>query len=63
MFSVSKIANGFIIHNNDSETFCKNEKALVTGIRNVLGMKKVGRPPKVNKVAEKVYNGLDSDPF
>jgi hypothetical protein len=61
MFSVEKIGNGYIIKTEDQETFFKNERTLVTGIREVLGMKKVGRPAgKAEKVEEKVFNGLDN---
>lgn len=47
MFSVEKIENGFLLKHGDSETFFKNERALITGVRTALGMKRVGRPKKV----------------
>jgi hypothetical protein len=59
MFAVEKIENGYLLVSDRVETFFKNERALVTGIREVLGMKKVGRPA-AKKVEEKVFNGLDT---
>lgn len=46
MFSVEKIENGYLVKCGSQEVFFKNERALITGIRNILGMKKVGRPKK-----------------
>lgn len=46
-FKVRSMANGFVIVNNDppfEETYYKNEKKLVTGIRSKLGMPVQGRP-------------------
>lgn len=47
MFRVEKIENGYLLHTEHNlETFFKNEKKLVTGIRTLLGLKPVGRPSK-----------------
>lgn len=59
MFEVEKIQNGYLLRSEVGERFFKNEKALVSGIRDFLGLKKIGRPA-VEKADKPVYNGLES---
>lgn len=69
MFRINKIDNGYLLvderEGEYKETFYATNKKLIIGIREYLGMKKVGRPKqeKVEKSVEKVFNGLDEPPF
>jgi hypothetical protein len=62
MFQVDKIENAFLLTHFDQQagetvtTSFKDEKALVTGIRNLLGLKAPGRPKKV-----KVFDPFENE--
>jgi hypothetical protein len=48
---IQEIDNGFVIAYDLNEVFAKNPKAVVNVVRELLGLKKVGRP-KRNKLGE-----------
>lgn len=49
MFQVERIHNGFLLVCGNQQEFHKTEKQLINGIRELLLLKKVGRPKKVEK--------------
>ena len=63
MFAVKRVENGFLVYeeNSQKETYYKNEKKLIGGIRELLGMKRLGRPVEDHSNDDNVFNGLDDD--